>query len=139
MTALLISSTMFAQSTTVRGVTLSYDKVQKIMTLTIPEKVLKVIDSDSELLITIDKQYCLRMVINGVSTITYTQYFLHQGHSYNSSWIFLTIKPSNCVEVKRNYIYKFTNVQPDEYILQVSDMCDDKWESNQQSNSIIIK
>ena len=137
--ALLISSAMFSQSTTVRGVTLSYDKVHNTMVLYIPEKVMKVTDKDSEVRITIDTQYSLRMNVNGASVTTYSEYFLHQGHSYNSSWVFLTIKPSNCIEFRNNYIYKFTDVQPNEYILQVSDMCDSKWESNQESNSIIIK
>jgi len=137
--ALLTTSVMLSQSTTVRGVTLSYDKASHSMTLTIPQNLMQVSDTDSDVKVTIHKQYSLRISVNGANVPTYNQYFSHQGHCYNDMWSFITFTPGNCTEIKRNYVFKFTNVQPNEYILDVSDVCDDKWESNQQSKSIVIQ
>jgi hypothetical protein len=138
-TALLVSSVMFSQTAAVRGVTLFYDNIHNTLTLTIPQKLMAVSDKDSEVRVTIDKKYSLRMTVNGASVATGNHYFSLQGHSYGSMSIFSTLKPSNCVEVRRNYVFKFTDIQPDEYILRVSDVCDNKWESNGQSISIIIQ
>jgi hypothetical protein len=135
---LLFSTAMFSQTIKVRGVTLSYDKVHKTIILIIPEKLMRVYDIGNEVKVMINKQYSLRMIINGMDVATYSEYFLHQGHSYENMWMFSTIQPDNCIEVKRNYVYKFTNVQSNEYILQVSNICDNKWESNQQNYSIIV-
>jgi hypothetical protein len=135
---LIGTMTMFSQTTKVRGVTLTYDKVKKNMILSIPEKTMVVEDRDTEVRITIDKEFSLKMMINGLPVSVSNEYFLHEGRVIDGLWTFFTIKTTECKEIKMNYIYQFPNVKPGEYILTVSDVCDGKWETNEKNMSIIV-
>lgn len=136
---LLLSTAMFSQTVKVRGVTLSYDKVNLTMTLNIPQMLMKVPNKDEQIRIVIDKEYSLKKYIAGYPVLTSNNYFVHQGYFYSNMSMFETNRPSNCVVVKDNLIFQFTNVEKGEYTLQVSNLCDWKWESNVSNNSLIIK
>ena len=54
-------------------------------------------------------------------------------------WNFSTTIPSGCLTVKENYIYQFKDITPgEEYILEVSKVCDDKYTIDSKSKSLII-
>ena len=138
---LLIGTAMFSQSkATVRGVTLSYDKVHKVMTLELTPKSVYTNDTDMDVVIEIHKQFALRMTI-GVVTYSMTEpYFKQKGHTRDMGWNFSTTTPSRCLTVKENYVYQFKDINPgEEYILEVSNVCDDKYITNKKLVSILIK
>jgi hypothetical protein len=130
---------MFSQTIKVRGVILSYDKVKKTMTLTTTPKIMYTNDIDMDVKIEVNKEFALHMTINGVSYSTTEAYFEHKGHTRDMGWSFITYKPGGCKEIKKNYVFQFTNVHPgEEYILTVSDVCDDRYSSDEKSMSIQI-
>ena len=135
--------TTFAQTTKVKGVTLSYNKKEKTMTLFIQDNVFKYPDnSDLETEIKIRKNFEISMTINGqeyVVTDPYTNYFYIEGSRLPMFYSFITEKPGNCTIVKEFKIYKFTKVEPGEYILVVSKVCDDKYVEEKSTGSIIIE
>lgn len=137
---LIGTMTMFSQSsTTVRGVKLTYDKVKKKMTLTTTPKIMYTNDTDMDVKIEINKQFALHMTINGVSYSMTEAYFEHSGHTRDMGWVFISYKPHGCKEVKNNYVFEFTDVKVgEEYILTVSNVCDEKYVTNEQTGSIII-
>jgi len=135
---LLFSTAMFSQTVKVRGVTLSYDKVNLTMTLNIPQVLMGVHNKDEQIRIVIDKEYSLKKYIAGYPVLTSNNYFVHQGHFYSNMHIFETNYPNNCKIIKDNLIFQFINVEKGEYTLQVSNLCDWKWESNIKSNSLIV-
>ncbi len=65
-------------------------------------------------------------------------FFEHSGHVREMGWSFSSYKPRGCKEIKNNYVFQFTNVEPGEYILTVSDVCDNKYVTNEQTMSIQI-
>jgi len=137
----LIGTTMmFSQSsTTVRGVKLTYDKVKKTMTLTTTPKIMYTNDINMDVKIEIHKEYALHMTINGVNYSMSDAFFEHSGHTRDMGWCFITYKSNGCKEIKKNYVFQFTNIQQgEEYILTVSDVCDNKYVTNEQTGSIII-
>ena len=136
---LLLSTAMFSQTTTVKGITLSYDKVSQTMTLSIPQNSMKVHSKDEQVRVVINKEYSLKKYIGGLPVLTSANYFTHEGYFYSNMSLFETTRPANCIVIKDNLIFKFTDVEKGEYILEVSDLCDWKWESNVNSNSLIIK
>lgn len=123
---------------TVKGVTLTYDKVKNTMLLVIPEKTMTVTDKDLDVRVRLGKDFILEMTFNGESEISYNEFFLKQGHMYDGLWCYMTIRHSNCKEVKMNYVYLFTHVEPAEYLLQVSNICDSKWETDEQQKTLIV-
>ena len=135
---LLGTMTMFSQTIKVKGVTLSYDKVKKIMTLTTTPKVMYTNDADMDVKIVINKEFALKMTIGGVNYSITEAFFEHSGHVREMGWIFMTYKPNGCKEIKNNYVFQFTNVEPGEYILTVSNVCDEKYVTNEQTMSIQI-
>ncbi len=104
------------------------------MLLTIPQHTMEVVDSDADVRVSINRE-CILTVPNVPSK----QFFIHEGHSIKGMWTFLTGKPTTTKEIKMNYIYQFIDVQPGEYILGVSDVCDDQWETNHKYGYIVIK
>jgi hypothetical protein len=130
--------TMFSQTIKVRGVILTYDKVRKVMTLTIPPKTMYTNDSNLDVKVTINKEFTLRMTIGGVNYSMSEPYFEHIGHREEMFWHFTTTSPPKCKEIKNNCIFQFTDVEPCEYILSVSDVCDEKYVTNEQTMSIKI-
>ena len=77
---LLISTATFSQSIKVRGVTLSYDKTNLTMTLTIPQSLVILSNQDEQLRIIIDKEYSLKKYIAGYPVLTTFNYLL--GRNY---------------------------------------------------------
>jgi len=122
----------------VRGVTLTYNKAKNTMVLVIPERTMTVIDRDIDVRVRVGKDFILEMTFNGESQISYNEFFLHEGHIYDGLWNYMTIRHSDCKEVKMNHIYLFTHVRPAEYLLEVTDLCDSKWESNEQQKTLIV-
>jgi hypothetical protein len=135
---LIGTMTMFSQTIKVRGVVLSYDKVKKTMTLTTTPKIMYTNDTDMDVKIQINKEFSLQMTINGVDYPVTRAFFEHSGHVREMGWSFSTLKPKTCREIKNNYVFQFTNVEPGEYILTVSDVCDNKYVTNEKSMSIKI-
>lgn len=135
---LLLSTAMFSQTVKVRGVTLSYDKVNLTMTLNIPQTLMKVPNKNEQIRIVIDKEYSLKKYIAGYPVLTSNNYFVHQGYFYSNTSMFETNYPPNCKMIKDNLTFQFTNVEKGEYILQVSNLYDWKWESNISNNSLIV-
>lgn len=135
---LIGTMTMFSQTTKVRGVVLTYDKVKKVMRLTTTPKIMYTNDIDMDVKIEINKEFALKMNLNGVNYSMVQAFFELKGHTRDMGWSFIVYKPSYCKEIKTDYIYEFSNVEPGEYILSVSDVCDDKYVSNEKSGSIQI-
>jgi hypothetical protein len=137
---LLLTTTMFSQSkVTVKGVTLSYNKAQNIMTLVISPKSVYTDDKDMDVIVEVYKQFALKTVINEVTYPLTEPYFKQKGHIRKIGWSFIAVKPQGCVVVKLNYVYQFINIEPgDEYILNVSNLCDGKYRSNDKLKSIVI-
>lgn len=135
---LIGTMTMFSQTIKVRGVVLTYDKVKKSMTLTTTPKIMYTNDVDMDVKIEINKEFALHMTINGVSYSITEVYFEHKGHTRDMGWVFITYKPGGCKEIKNNYVFQFTGVEPGEYILTVSNVCDNKYVTNEQTMSIQI-
>jgi hypothetical protein len=135
---LIGTMTMFSQTIKVRGVILTYDKVKKVMTLTTTPKIMYTNDADMDVKIEIHKEFALKMTIGGVNYSVTEAFFEHSGHVRDMGWIFMTYKPNGCKEIKKNYVYQFTNVEPGEYILSVSDVCDGKYVTNEKTMSIQI-
>jgi hypothetical protein len=129
---------IFSQTIKVRGVILTYDKVKKTMTLTTTPKIMYTNDTDLDVKIVINKEFALKMTIGGVNYSITEAFFEHSGHVREIGWIFMTYKPNGCKEIKNNYVFQFTNVEPGEYILTVSDVCDNKYVTNEQTMSIQI-
>lgn len=136
---LIGTMTMFSQTIKVRGVTLSYDKVKKIMTLTTTPKIMYTNDRDMDVKIEINKEFALRMTIGGVNYSVSEPYFEHKGHKEEMFWYFTTTSQIKYTEIKKNYVYQFRGVEPgEEYILTVSNVCDNKYVTNEQTMSIQI-
>jgi hypothetical protein len=131
--------TMFSQTIKVKGVTLSYDKIKKIMTLTTTPKIMYTNDKDMDVKIEINKEFALRMTIGGVNYSVSEPYFEHKGHKEEMFWCFTTTSQIKYKEIKKNYVYQFKGVKPgEEYILTVSNVCDNKYVTNEQTMSIQI-
>jgi len=140
---LLGITTMFAQTTTVMGTTLSYNKKTKTMLLSMSDTTFLVgDDSDLDTEVRIVREYELTMKINGVEYSMTEPYFLTYGYRHDMFWAFTTERPSNCKSISKNgidYTYKFSNVVPGEYILIVTRRCDEKYVVKKLSGSIIIR
>lgn len=136
---LLGTTTMFSQSTTVRGITLSYNKVKKTMTLNIPKAITYTNDEDADIKVEIHKELAMTMTINEETYSMTEPYFKHVGHEDDMGWIFITHKLSTCKEVKPNHIYVFYDIEVgEEYILSVSDLCDNKYMTKIETGSLVI-
>lgn len=129
---------IFSQTIKVRGVILTYDKVKKTMTLTTTPKIMYTNDTDLDVKIVINKEFALKMTIGGVNYSVTEPFFEHSGHVREMGWSFSSYKPRGCKEIKNNYVFQFSNLEPGEYILTVSDVCDDKYVTNEKSMSIQI-
>jgi hypothetical protein len=136
--------TTFAQTTTkVMGTTLTYDQKNKTMSLFMSDKTFLVGDEsglDTE--VKIVREYDLSMKINGLEYSMTEPYFSTYGYRHDMSWFFITERAENCKSTSKNgidYTYKFSNVQPGEYILVVTRRCDEKYVEQKLSGSIIVK
>jgi hypothetical protein len=82
------------------------------------------------------------MIINGQEysvTDPYNNYFYIEGFRHPMFYAFTTERPGNCTIVKEFKIYKFTKVEPGEYILVVSKVCDGKYVEEKSTGSIIVE
>ena len=135
--------TTFAQTTKVMGTTLSYNKKTKIMLLSMTDTTFLVDDnSDLDTEVKIVREYDLTMKINGVEYSMREPYFMTYGYRHNMFWAFTTERPANCKSISKSgvdYTYKFSDVQPGEYILIVTRRCDEKYIVKKLSSSIIIR
>lgn len=137
---LLGTMTMFSQSTTIRGVNLKYDKVKKTMTLSINPKTMYTDDIDLEVSIEIYLNFILTSTQDGVTSILNKPYFSHKGHMREMGWFFMTLKPGDSKMIEEYYVYRFYNIRPNnEYILVVKNVCNDKFVTEEETSSIIIK
>ena len=120
---LLGTTIMLSQTkTSVRDITLCYNKGEKVMILNILPKTMNTNDSDMDVKIEIYKGYAIKMNINGETSPVIKPYFEHTGYTTGDvSWEFSDVKLG------------------EEYILIVSNVCDNKYITNQQTGSIIIK
>lgn len=135
--------TTFAQTTKVMGTTLTYDKKNKTMLLSMSDTTFLVDDnSDLDTEVKIVREYDLTMKINGVEYSMTEPYFLTYGYRHDMFWAFTTERPENCKSISKsgiNYLYKFSDVQPGEYILIVTRRCDEKYVIKRLSGSIIVR
>lgn len=131
---------MFSQSTTtVRGVTLCYDKIHKTMTIQLTPQSVHTNDPDMDVNIEIHKQFAIKMVVQGTTYSVTEPYFQQKGHTTAMGSSFSTIRPRGCKVLKINYIYQFTDIQlGEEYILVVSNVCDGKYTTDNNSGSVVI-
>ena len=125
------------------GSTLTYDKKTKTMLLSMSDTTFLVDDnSDLDTEVKIVREYDLTMKINNVEYSMTEPYFWTYGYRHPMSWFFMTERPSNCKSMSKSgidYTYKFSNVQPGEYILIVTRRCDEKYVIEKLSGSIIIE
>ena len=136
--------TTFAQTTTkVMGSKLTYNPKNKTMLLSMSDTTFLVGDnSDLDTEIKIVREYDLTMKINGIEYSMTEPYFMTYGYRHSMSWAFTTERPDNCKSINKygiDYGYKFSNVQPGEYILIVTRRCDEKYVIKRLSGSIIVK
>jgi hypothetical protein len=130
---ILFSSCLYSQTINVRGVNLLYDKKKKSMTLTIPKELLNTKNEDELIEIVISKSYAL--AINGKIS---HPFFEFKGYKNDSISFSMLTKQSNCIVVEEYKIFYFPDVISDEYILQVSNLYEEKKRVNKQSQSLII-
>jgi hypothetical protein len=135
---LIGTMTMFSQTIKVRGVVLTYDKVKKVMRLTTTPKIMYTNDTDMDVKIEINKEFALKMNLNGVNYSMVQAFFELKGHTRDMGSAFIVYRPGYCREIKSDYIYEFSNLEPGEYLLTVSNVCDEKYVSNEQTMSIQI-
>ena len=124
----------------VRGVELSYNKTNKTMVLYAKNSIFATTDPDMQVKIEVYRDFSLKIVMgDGVTKSLHESFFTHEGYFYEDFWAFFTIRPPYCVEIKSNTKFEFKKVDRNtEYILSVSDICDDKYETNIKTGSIII-
>ena len=153
-TALIfLSASSFAQKTAqiqksntinIDGVELSYNRVKKTMTLIVKPEIMRTNDDDMYTVIKISKNAELQIIINGETLLSDESYFTLKGHILESFWIFNSHRRCYCdgdfYPVTGINKYVFYHINPgEEYILSVSNLCDDKYQTNYKSKSIIIK
>jgi len=136
---LLCVFTTYAQSVTVNKTKLSYDKKTKTMLLNISESEFRV-DENSNLKVEVKivKEYDLSMTINGVSYSMTEPFFSKSGYRHPMFWSYTTETPGNC-KAKTEFIYQFSKLQPGEYILVITKICDNKYIEDKKIGSIVIQ
>jgi hypothetical protein len=128
---LLFSSMAYCQTISVRGVSLSYSDVDHTMTLVIPKEVIEVMDSRDKIKVTISKFYSL--TINDSKTLFY---FYYRGYKNKNMCGFEYESMGKVIfeDFIDKHVYKFHNIESNEYILEV----DIPQEESIESNSLII-
>ena len=121
--ALLLSTALYSQTTTVRGVTLHYDQPSKTMILTIPKDAIRTTVKD-QIQIIINKSYSLTINRNVVNA-----YFKFKGYSQGSihGMEYESSTPLYYDSSSKQFTFQ--------YILEVSNI----ESQNKQSSSIVIK
>jgi hypothetical protein len=136
---LLFTMTTFAQTTTIKGVTLTYNKVNKTLLLTmIDDTFIVPDDSDLDTQVRILRK-SLPFKISGTEYTMTETCFITSGYKHPMFWAYSTETFGNCSSTKKDNVYKFTDVQPGEYIIEVTRRCDEKYVINTSTKSLIIK
>ena len=138
----LLVGVMFGQTTKVGGVTFSYDKKTDTMKLLVPKDFNLSEDPDWQKQIRISKEYELTMTINGQEVTMSETFYYSCGREYHtgSEGTYYFPDCGKCVYhaiTTESFSLKYP--PKGEYILSVSDICDEKWVTNKKTGSIIIK
>lgn len=129
---LLLSTSLYSQTISVKGVTLEYTSQNNTMVLVIPKDLIKVTNKKDQLQVILSKSYSLSINGNNVShCFKFTGYKFDSIRSFDYESSIIVIFDDNT----QYYLFKFENMQPDEYILEVLNTIQD----NKQSKSLIIK
>lgn len=139
---LFLAGTMFGQNTIkVNGVVFSYDKKTDTMKLLVPKDLMDSEDPDWKKEIRISKEYELNMTINGQEITVSDVFYYSCGRNYRTGSIGTYHFP-NCDECVYHAIttesFSLKYPPKGEYIITVSDVCDEKWRTNSKTASIII-
>jgi hypothetical protein len=135
--------TTFAQTTKVMGTKLTYNKKNKTMLLSMSDTTFLVGDNSGlDTQVKIVRECELKVKINSVEYSTTEPFFNTYGYRHDMSWFFITERPVNCKSISKggiDYTYKFSKVEPGEYILIVTRRCDGKYVVEKLSGSIVIR
>jgi hypothetical protein len=138
----LLVGVMFGQTTKVGGVTFSYDKKTDTMKLLVPKGLFTSEDKDWQKQIRISKDYELSMTINGQEVTMSETFYYSCGREYHTGSKGTYYFP-NCDKCVYHAIttesFSLKYPPKGEYIISVSDVCDEKWVTNKHTGSIIIK
>lgn len=132
---------MVAQSVTVKGVTLSYDKKSDTMTLTVPEEVVTSEDEGFNKEIEIFKDNIVKMSMNGEEQVISKPFYGIFGRSYKGGSEFIYLFPEDSKTIYKSLggsSCKFIHPPKGEFILSVKDVCDNKYVTNSGTETIII-
>lgn len=139
---LFLVGVMFGQNTIkVGGVVFSYDKKTDTMKLLVPKNFMYSEDPDWQKQIMISKEYELTMTINGQEMTMSDTFYYSCGREYHTgsqgTYFFPTC--DKCVyHAITTESFSLKHPPKGEYILSVSDICDEKWVTNKKTASIII-
>jgi hypothetical protein len=138
----LLVGIMFGQTTKVGGVTFSYDKKTDTMKLLVPKDLFTSEDKDWQKQIRISKDYELSMTINGQEVTMSETFYYSCGREYHTGSEGTYYFP-NCGKCVYHSIttesFSLKYPPKGEYVISVSDICDEKWVTNKHTGSIIIK
>jgi hypothetical protein len=132
---------MVAQTVTVKGVTLSYDKNTDTMTLTVPESLVTSEDPNFKKEIEIFRDAIVTMEVNGKKQVASKPFYTISGRSYEGGSEFVysfSVKSSTIYESLGGSSCKFIHPPKGEFILNVKDVGDNKIITNAGTDSIII-
>ena len=132
---------MVAQSVTVKGVTLSYDKKTDTMTLTVPEAVVTSEDKGFNKEIEIFKEDVVTTSTNGKGQVVSKPFYSIFGRSYKGGSEFTYLFPQESTTIYKSLggsSCKFIHPPKGEFILSVKDVCDNKYVTNSGAETIII-
>ena len=136
---LLFTITTFAQTATIKGVTLTYNSVNKTMLLSMSDDTFIVPDdSDLDTQVRVLKQ-SLPFLIGGTEYTMTETCLLTSGYKHLMFWAYSTETHGNCSSTKKHNVYKFSDVKPGEYIIEVTRRCDEKYVIDISTKSLIIK
>jgi hypothetical protein len=132
---------MVAQTVTVKGVTLSYDKKTDTMTLTVPEELMTSEDENFNKKIEIFKDNIVTMSVNGNQEVISKPFYSIFGRSYKNGSEFTYSFPEGSTttyEPLSGSSGKFIHPPKGELILSVKDVFNNKNVTNAGTGSIII-
>ena len=136
---LLFTITTFAQTATIKGVTLTYNKVNKTMLLTMIDNTFIVPEhSDLDTQVRVLRE-SLPFNISGTEYTMTETCFVTSGYKHPMFWAYSTETFGNCSSTKKHNVYKFTDVQPGTYIIEVTRRCDEKYVISETEKTLVVK
>lgn len=136
---LFFTITTFAQTTTIKGTTLTYNSKNKTIILSMSDETFMVpenSDIDTQVRVTMTS---LPVNINGTEYTMTETCFITSGYKHPMFWVYITETHGNCGGTKKHNVYKFTDVKPGEYIIEVTRRCDEKYVIDMSTKSLIVK